>query len=318
VGSGISSMEHGEYEMRALLFSGQGSQYVGMANDLFESMDEVRVRINHANDVLGYALSDIMFNGPEETLKETRYTQPALFIHEAALIDLLGSRLNADAVAGHSLGEYSALYAAGVLSFDDALQLVQLRATLMFEAGAKIPGTMAAVVGMDDDAVRALCDELNGVDGNVIVAANFNSPGQVVISGSADYVRACMPRFKEAGAKIVKELQVSGAFHSALLAEAQAPLAERIRSTTFNDATIDVYVNVSGNAQRAADVLREAAIAQLTSPVQWTQTLLSMQASGISHFTEIGPGKVLQGLVKRTVTAASIDGFDSASDVQAF
>ncbi|CAN5439560.1 ACP S-malonyltransferase [soil metagenome] len=303
--------------MRALLFSGQGSQYVGMAKDLYESVRSMRTIIDHANDVLGYPLSNIMFDGPEESLRETRYTQPALFVHEAALVDHLREVLHADAVAGHSLGEYSALYAAGVLTFDDALQLVQLRAQLMFDAGTKIPGTMAAVVGMDDLAVRALCDELNGIDGNVIVAANFNSPGQVVISGSAEYLRACMPRFKEAGAKIVKELLVSGAFHSPLLADAQAPLAERMRATTFNDASVDVYCNVSGTAERNGSALRDAAISQLTSPVQWTQTLLSMHAAGITHYTEIGPGKVLQGLVKRSVTATTIDGIDTIVDVQA-
>ncbi len=303
--------------MRALLFSGQGSQYVGMAKGLHASVPSIRTLIDHANDVLGYALSDIMFNGPEESLKETRYTQPALFVHEAVLVDHLRSVLHMNAVAGHSLGEYSALYAAGVLSFDDALRLVQLRAQLMFDAGLKIPGTMAAIVGMDDDAVRALCEELNGVDGNVIVAANFNSPGQVVISGSAEYVRACMPRFKEAGAKIVKELQVSGAFHSPLLAEAQAPLAEQMCATTFNDASVDVYTNVHARAERSGSALREAAIAQLTSPVQWTNTLLAMQAAGITHYTEIGPGKVLQGLVKRTITATTIDGIDTLADVHA-
>jgi len=317
VGSRVRPLEYGEEAMRALLFSGQGSQYVGMAKDLYESVPSIRTLIDHANDVLGFRLSDIMFDGPEESLKETRYTQPALFVHEAALVDHLRVVLHAYAVAGHSLGEYSALYAAGVLTFDDALQLVQLRAQLMFDAGIKIPGTMAAIVGMDDDAVRALCNALNGVDGNVIVAANFNSPGQVVISGSAEYLRACMPRFKEAGAKIVKELLVSGAFHSPLLAEAQAPLAERMRATTFNDASVDVYCNVSGAAERSGSALRDAAISQLTSPVQWTQTLLSMQAAGITHYTEIGPGKVLQGLVKRSVSATIIDGIDAIADVQA-
>lgn len=297
--------------MRALVFSGQGSQYVGMAKTLYETSADVRSVIDEANSVLGYRISEIMFDGPEETLRETRYTQPALFVHEAAIVHACGASLHAQAVAGHSLGEYSALYAAGVLSFRDALELVQLRARLMFDAGTQIPGTMAAVVGMEDDAVTALCAELNGTDGNVLVAANFNSPGQVVISGSADFLRASLPRFKEAGAKIVKELQVSGAFHSPLLKSAEAALAERIRSTTFRDASMDVYVNVSGAAVRSAAALQEAAIAQLTSAVRWTTCMMNMHAAGITHFTEIGPGKVLQGLVKRTIATATIDGIDN-------
>lgn len=304
--------------MKALMFSGQGSQYVGMARDLSERFDAARDLIRRADDVLGYGLSTIMMDGPEPTLRETRYTQPALFVHEAALLAATGIEKDADAVAGHSLGEYSALYAAGVLSFEDALQLVQLRATLMFDAGTVIPGTMAAVVGLDDQAVRTLCNELDGVDGNVLVPANFNSPGQVVISGSAEYLRACMPRFKEAGAKLVKELQVSGAFHSPLLAEAEKPLAERIHATTFNDARIDVYVNVSATAVREAAALKDSAIRQLTSPVLWTQTLEAMQRAGITEAVEVGPGKVLQGLAKRTIADVQCDGIDTADDVERF
>lgn len=300
---------------RALVFSGQGSQYVGMARDLTHDHAAAREIVAKADAILGYGLSSIMFDGPSETLTETRHTQPALFVHEAAILAVTNAHREADAVAGHSLGEYTALYAAGVLSFEDALRLVQLRAALMFESGTKVPGTMAAVVGMDDDAVRALCASLDGVDGQRLVAANFNSPGQVVISGSADYLRASLPRFKEAGAKIVKELQVSGAFHSPLLAEAQRPLAERMLATTFHDASIPVYVNVAGEPKTSADALREAAIAQLTAPVLWTQTLHRMWADGVTTFTEIGPGKVLQGLVKRTLAEATIDGIDNSADI---
>lgn len=298
----------------ALLFSGQGSQYVGMAKDLADTHGVAAELLAHADDILGYALSDIMANGPAEQLTETRHTQPALFVHEAIILAITSIR--ADAVAGHSLGEYAALHAAGVLSFEDALRLVQLRATLMFESGSKLPGTMAAVVGLDDDAVRAICAELDGVDGQRIVAANFNAPGQVVISGSADYVRAALPRFKESGAKLVKELQVSGAFHSPLLEDAQGPLAERIMATTFNDASMPVYVNVAAEPRTEAGSLRMAVIEQLTAPVLWTQTLHRMWADGVTHFTEIGPGKVLQGLVKRTLAEATIDGIDTTADVQ--
>lgn len=299
---------------RALLFSGQGSQYVGMTKDLLDAYDTARHMAAQARDILGYDLVSIMTEGPEEDLRKTINTQPALFLHEAMLIALAPMQ-DATAVAGHSLGEYSALHAAGVLTFEDALRLVQLRAQLMFDAGNAVPGTMAAVVGLDDDAVREICTELNGRDGNVIVPANFNSPGQVVISGSADYVRSCMPVFKERGAKMVKELQVSGAFHSPLLAEAEEGLAQKIRATEFSSPRMPVYVNVSASAVTSADELKECAIRQLTSPVLWTSTVRAMWSAGITSFCEVGPGKVLQGLVKRTIAEATIDGVDTAADV---
>ncbi len=302
----------------ALVFSGQGSQYVGMAADIIAADDRARALAQRANDVLGYDLLGIMSNGPDDELRQTRYTQPALFLHEAILLETTGAQARMKAVAGHSLGEYSALYAAGVLSFDDALRLVQRRATLMFEAGNRLPGTMAAIVGMDDDTVRAVCSELNKGGDATLVPANFNSPGQVVISGSAEYVRSCMPIFKERGAKLVKELQVSGAFHSPLLAEAQNGLAESILATPFADASVAVYVNVSASAVTTAAELQQAAIAQLTAPVLWTGTMHAMWNDGITSFVEIGPGKVLQGLVKRTLAEASIDGIDTWADVQRF
>lgn len=301
-----------------VLFSGQGSQYVGMTNDLVEAFDTARSLAQHANEILGYDLHAIMVKGPDDELRKTKYTQPALFLHEAMLLEVTTIRASMTAVAGHSLGEYSALYAAGVLQFEDALRLVQVRANLMFEAGTNIPGTMAAVVGLDDDAVRAVCNELNGVDGNVLVPANFNSPGQVVISGSADYLRTCMPTFKERGAKMVKELQVSGAFHSPLLQEAQQGLADKIRTTSFADASVPVYVNVTGKSLRSAQDLQESAIKQLTSPVLWTNTMHSMWADGITSFCEVGPGKVLQGLIKRTLAEATCDGLDTAADVERY
>jgi len=302
----------------ALVFSGQGSQYVGMAADIIAADDRARALAQRANDVLGYDLLGIMSNGPDDELRQTRYTQPALFLHEAILLATTGAQARMKAVAGHSLGEYSALYAAGVLSFEDALRLVQRRATLMFEAGNRLPGTMAAIVGMDDDTVRAVCSELNKGGDATLVPANFNSPGQVVISGSAEYVRSCMPIFKERGAKLVKELQVSGAFHSPLLAEAQDGLEESILATPFADASVPVYVNVSASAVTTAAELQQAAIAQLTAPVLWTGIMHAMWNDGITSFVEIGPGKVLQGLVKRTLTEASIDGIDTWADVQRF
>lgn len=302
----------------ALVFSGQGSQYVGMAADIIAADDRARTMAQRANDILGYDLVEIMSHGPEDQLRQTRYTQPALFLHEAIVLATTPAQAGMRAVAGHSLGEYSALYAAGVVSFDDALELVQRRASLMFDAGDRLPGTMVAVVGMDDDAVRTLCAELNTGGDMVLVPANFNSPGQVVISGSAEYVRACMPLFKERGAKLVKELQVSGAFHSPLLAEAQAGLAESITATSFADASVPVYVNVSATPVTAAADLQAAAIAQLTAPVLWTDTMHAMWNDGISSFLEVGPGKVLQGLIKRTLSEATLDGIDTWADVQRY
>lgn len=302
----------------ALVFSGQGSQYVGMAADIIAADDRARALAARANEVVGYDLIGIMTGGPEDELRQTRYTQPALFLHEALVLTTTPVRSRMTAAAGHSLGEYSALFAAGVLSFDDALRLVQRRATLMYDAGNRLPGTMAAVVGMDDDAVRSLCVELNKGGDETLVPANFNSPGQVVISGSAEYVRACMPLFKERGAKLVKELQVSGAFHSPLLAEAQAGLAESIMATSFADATVPVYVNVSASPVTAAAELQAAAIAQLTAPVQWTNTMHALWNAGVTQYVEVGPGKVLQGLLKRTLAEATIDGIDTWADVQRF
>ena len=302
---------------RALLFSGQGSQYVGMTRDLVESFDTARQMAARANDLLGYDLQSIMIGGPEEQLRKTRITQPALFVHEAMLLALTSTD-GVSAVAGHSLGEFSALHAAGVLTFDDALQLVHLRAQLMYDVGNATAGTMAAVVGLDDDSVRSICDELSGVGGNVIVPANFNSPGQVVVSGSAEYVRACMPVFKERGAKMVKELQVSGAFHSPLLNDAQQGLAEKISTTEFSQPRMPVYVNVSAKPVSDPEVLKESAIRQLTSPVLWTSTMHAMWNDGIRSYCEVGPGKVLQGLVKRTLAEATIDGIDTAADVMRF
>jgi [acyl-carrier-protein] S-malonyltransferase len=298
----------------ALLFSGQGSQYVGMTKDLVESFAQARQMAARANDLLDYDLQSIMIDGPEEELRKTKFTQPALFVHEAMLLALI-SIDGVSAVAGHSLGEFSALHAAGVLTFDDALQLVQLRAQLMYDVGNATAGTMAAVVGLDDDVVRQICQELHGVDGQVIVPANYNSPGQVVVSGSAEYVRACMPVFKERGAKMVKELHVSGAFHSPLLNDAQQGLAEKISSTVFSQPRMPVYVNVSGMPVSDPDELKESAIRQLTSPVLWTSAMHAMWNDGIRSYCEVGPGKVLQGLLKRTLAEATIDGIDTAADV---
>jgi [acyl-carrier-protein] S-malonyltransferase len=304
--------------MNALVFSGQGSQYVGMARDIALKFPVAARRLEEANDILGYDLASIMAEGPDDVLKQTRYTQPALFVHESIILDLTGISATASAVAGHSLGEYSALYAARVLGFADALRLVHVRATQMFDVGNAVPGTMAAIVGLDDATVIDLCARFDQGDGQRIVAANFNAPGQVVISGSADYVRMLLPEFKNSGAKLVKELTVSGAFHSPLLEGALPPLREALATTTFNDAACDVYVNVTAKAYRSGSSLREALEKQLVAPVLWTQSVEAMSRAGITRFTEIGPGRVLQGLVKRIAPEATIHGVDTAADVTAY
>lgn len=299
----------------AIVFSGQGSQYVGMMHDLANEFPAAKALIEKADEILGYSLSDIAFNGPEQLLKETRYTQPALFVHEAVAMELVRSHLQFDAVAGHSLGEYSALYAANVLDFETALRLVQLRATLMFEAGEKLPGTMFAVIGLSDEKVEELCRQLNEGD-NVVVAANYNAPGQVVVSGSAGWLREYAPLFKQEGARMVVELPVSGAFHSPLLESAREQLAKAIQEANFRDAQVDVYCNVDATAIRTAEELRTRLVRQLVSPVLWTQTMRAMNEAGFDTFYEIGPGAVLQGLLKRTLQGVTLHGIDKAAQVQ--
>jgi [acyl-carrier-protein] S-malonyltransferase len=301
--------------MRAWLFPGQGSQYVGMMKDLAERFPSARELLDRAEALLGFSIRTICWEGPEAVLRQTQYTQPALFLHEAILVELLHSRIPADAVAGHSLGEYSALFAAGALSFEDALRLVHLRGQLMAEAGRLQPGAMAAVIGLEEGRVEELCAQLSH-DSGVLVAANYNAPGQVVVSGSAELVTAAVDAFRAAGAVRVIPLAVSGAFHSPLMEPARQRLAEAIAATPFQTPRIPVYCNVSAEPVRSAQELRTALIAQLTAPVRWRQTLERMYADGIREFVELGPGKVLQGLVRRTLSDVSVYGIDTADDVE--
>ena len=299
---------------KALVFSGQGSQYVGMMADHYENNEIAKKRLDEANDILGYDIKSIMFEGPKEKLTETRYTQPALFLHSSILVDILKDKIDFSSVAGHSVGEYAALYAAGIIGFKDALETVSLRGNLMFNAGEEKPGTMFAVIGMDDDKVIELCNEFNSNE-NVVVAANFNSPGQVVISGSRDWLREVSPKFKDEGARMVKELNVSGAFHSPLLQTAQDELESKIKAIDFKTPLVPIYTNVSAKAETQEKDIQNLLINQLTSPVKWTQTLENMNNDGINSFTEIGPGKVLQGLVKRTLGEVEISGYDKSEDL---
>lgn len=301
----------------ALLFSGQGSQYVGMMKDLYENSEVAKEIIERANEILDFSISEVCFNGPIEVLKQTRFTQPAIFLHSAVLFELLKDKLEFDATAGHSVGEYAALYAAGVLDFESALRLVALRGSLMYSAGEELPGTMFAVINLDDDKVIEVCNKLNQNDeGAVVVAANFNSPGQVVVSGSRDYLRNNINAFKEAGAKLVKELVVSGAFHSPLMKPAQNELEKAINSIEFRDAKVPVYSNVYAKPLTNAQEIKQALINQLTAPVLWTQSLRQMFEDGIKRYIELGPGQVLQGLVKRTLDDVEILGYDKFDDLQ--
>jgi len=297
------------------LFSGQGSQYVGMLSDYYSQSEIAKTYIDNSNELLGYSLSDICFDGPADKLKETRYTQPAIFLHSAIAYESVKDKFTFGATAGHSVGEYAALYACGVLSFEDALKLVSLRGELMFNTGEDKPGTMFAVIGMDDEKVVELCSELNN-DGNIVVPANFNSPGQVVISGSRDYLRENAGIFKENGARMAMELPVSGAFHSPLLEPAKNELAKAIDRIEFKKAKIPIYNNIDAKQESEPEKLKQKLIDQLVSPVMWTQTLNNLHSDDYDTFTELGPGKVLQGLVKRTIKGVDINGFDKFEDVQ--
>jgi [acyl-carrier-protein] S-malonyltransferase len=296
----------------ALVFPGQGSQYVGMAKDIYAADAESRALMESADRLLGVPLTRICFEGPEEELRQTRNTQPAIFLHSIVLYRQLQDRRPA-MVAGHSLGEYSALVAAGALSFEDALRLVRLRGELMQRAGEERKGTMAAVVGLTHAAIEEICREAPGI----VQPANFNSPGQIVISGSVEGVRAAMAIAKARGAKLVKELVVSGAFHSPLMESAGEGLKKALDQTEIRDASIPVYANVTAEPVTHAPEIRDLLYHQLTRPVRWEQTVLSMVRDGATTFTEVGPGRVLQGLIKRTVGSAETGGVDAWSDLRA-
>ena len=294
--------------MKAYVFPGQGAQFVGMGKDLYDNSLMARQLFEKANDILGFRITDLMFNGTDEDLRQTKVTQPAIFLHSVLLAKTLGEGFKPDMVAGHSLGEFSALVASGALSFEDGLALVSKRALAMQKACEAEPSTMAAIVGLEDEIVEKICGEIN----DVVVPANYNCPGQLVISGSIQGIDLACEKLTAAGAKRALKLSVGGAFHSPLMEPARTELAEAINSTNFSTPGCPVYQNVNATPVTDPEEIKKNLIMQLTSPVRWTQTVKNMIADGCTSFTEVGPGQVLQGLVKkvdRAMTTAGINTF---------
>lgn len=297
----------------AFLFPGQGSQYVGMGEDFYNNSSYAQEIYKIASDILGFNLQEISFNGPEETLKETQYTQPAIFVHSIIVDKFLKEKdIRANAVAGHSLGEFSALVSADVLSFESALEIVKVRSSEMAQADKNAPGTMAAILGADDDQLKIICNQ-NGV----VVPANINAPGQVVISGEIKAIENAIITAKEIGIRRALALNVSGAFHSPLMAPARQPLLDVIDSIEFNNAKIPVYQNVSASPVTNAAAIRDNILNQLENPVLWCDTILNLKQMGITDFYEVGPGKVLKGLNRRifpestTITCDKLEHLDA-------
>lgn len=291
--------------MKAFVFPGQGAQFVGMGKDLYENNPVAKEMFDKANEILGFNITDLMFNGTDEDLRQTKVTQPAIFLHSVILAKTMGDDFNPDMVAGHSLGEFSALVVAGALSFEDGLRLVSARAQAMQKACEKTPSTMAAVLALPDAKVEELCAS---VTEGVVVPANYNCPGQIVISGSIEGVDAACAKMLEAGAKRALKLKVGGAFHSPLMEPARAELADAIAHTDFHAPKCPVYQNVNAEPQTDPETIKKNLIAQLTAPVRWTQTIQNMITAGADTFVEVGPGAVLQGLVKKISSEVATSG----------
>lgn len=281
--------------MKAYVFPGQGAQFIGMGKDLYDNSEIAKEYFNKANDILGFDITEIMFNGTDDQLKETKVTQPAIFLHSVILAKVLGDDFKPAMVAGHSLGEFSALVASEVMSFEDGLQLVSKRALAMQKACEAEPSTMAAILGLEDDKVEEICSSID----EVVVPANYNCPGQLVISGSKKGIELACEKAKEAGAKRALPLPVGGAFHSPLMEPAREELAAAIESTPFKEGKCPIYQNVNAVAVTSPEEIKKNLIAQLTAPVRWTQTMHQMINDGCEEVVEVGPGKVLQGLFKK-------------------
>lgn len=295
--------------MKAIIFPGQGAQYVGMGQDLYEQSADAKAMFESANGILGFDITKLMFGGTDEDLKQTKITQPAIFLHSVILAKYLGNSLIPEMVAGHSLGEFSALVVAKALSFEDGLQLVYKRAMAMQKACEMRSSTMAVILGLDDNIVEEVCESID----DVVVPANYNCPGQLVISGSSEGIAKACEILKEKGAKRAMPLKVGGAFHSPLMEPAKEELAKEIEATSFNNAICPIYQNVDAQAHQEANEIKERLIAQLTGAVRWTQTLNNMLQDGATSFTEVGPGSALQGMVKKVNRKIITQGFDKLS-----
>lgn len=281
--------------MKAYIFPGQGSQFTGMCQDLFLKYDTIKPLFTKAEEILEFDISKIMFEGSKEELTQTKVTQPAIFIHSMAILKILGESFKPDLVAGHSLGEFSALVASGVINYEDGLKLVSIRAKAMQKSCEKTNGTMAAILALDDNIIEQTCKEIEGV----VVAANYNCPGQVVISGELNAVKLACEKLSNAGARRALLLPVGGAFHSELMIDAKKELSFAIEKASFNEPICPIYQNVNAKAETSVEKIKENLISQLTSPVKWNQSIDHMIKNGTTQFIEIGPGKVLQGLVKK-------------------
>lgn len=297
----------------AFLFPGQGSQYVGMAKDIYENSSDAKMLMEKADDLLSFRLTQYLFAGPEETLKQTEITQPAIFLHSVVVASLI-TKISPQASAGHSLGEYSALVCAGAVKFEDALKLVRARGLAMKKAGDDNKGTLAAIVGLEPSIVEDICRQASSE--GIIQCANFNSPGQVVVSGAVNAIKKAVEIAKTKGARMAKELVVSGAFHSPLMEPAKNILNSEIEKYCFDDAKIPVYANVTAKPNTEKEITKKMLIDQLTSPVRWEETIVNMIKDGYSEFYEIGPGKVLQGLVKRINPDVKCFGVDKFSELE--
>ena len=290
--------------MKAFVFPGQGAQFVGMGKDLYENNAEAKAMFEKANEVLGFRITDLMFEGTEEDLKQTKVTQPAVFLHSVILAKTLGEEFKPDMVAGHSLGEFSALVAAGCLPFEQGLKLVETRALAMQKACEATPSTMAAIIGMPDEKVEEICATIDGV----CIPANYNSPGQVVISGTFEAIEAACAKFKEAGAKRALPLKVGGAFHSPLMKSAREELAKAIAEANFSEPICPIYQDVDAKPHTNPEEIKENLVKQLTAPVRWSQIMAQMKEDGMTEAVEVGPGKVLQGLIGRTYRDVTVSG----------